>query len=78
MSHQSVIKLKVETEERQRILLFPSSVRKTARETPCILQGVFLMQFCNLTTQCTAPEPQWARTVILVNLLSSRQQSVVY
>lgn len=78
MSHQSVIKLKMETEERQHILLFSSFVRYVLLERHPVLQGVFLMRFCNLTTQCTAPEPQWARAVILVNLLSSRQQSVVY
>ena len=54
MSHQNVLKLKVETEGSTSVYLLFREIF-FARETPCILQGVFLMQFCNLTTQCTAP-----------------------
>lgn len=44
MSPQSVIKLKVETEESTSFCLLLREIF-FAREAPCILQGVFLMQF---------------------------------
>ena len=53
MSPQSVIKLKVETEESTSFYLLFCEMFSPERHP--VLQGVFLMQFCNLTTQCTAP-----------------------
>lgn len=44
MSHRNVIKLKVETEESTSFCLLLREIF-FIREAPCILQGVFLMQF---------------------------------